>query len=256
MHKRLILTLISVLTFACVAASPAAAQVPPLFAKNAASFADGLTPGIASIYRGSDRPFAPFAASAAALPLPTELLGVRVSVGGFDAPLFFVSPGQINCLIDERFAGRTVGVAVYSFNSLLYYSEYFASLSFGVFSVNARGNGLAAGLAYDPTTSAYLPLYRLTTEFGIQPIPVSAVSASGPNYLILYGTGAPLAGKSVRVFIDGLECSVAYAGAAPDLAGVQQLNVALQATFVDRGFCAVRVVVDGRDSNEVLVFFQ
>ncbi len=255
MRKRLILTfIISVLTFACATASPAAAQVPRAYAANAASFEPGLSVGVNAVFAHTS--FSPITAVAGSTPLPTKLAGVEVLIDGEAAGLFFVSPQQVNLLVNARFGGRTVNLDVYRNGALNHSSVYTVSLNFGVFSANARGTGLAAGLAYDPTTSEYLPLYSTTTEFGIQPIPIVAVSASGPNYLILYGTGASLAGRNVRVFVDGLECTVVYAGTAPDLAGVQQLNVALQAAFVDRGFCAVRVVVDGRGSNEVLVYFK
>jgi uncharacterized protein (TIGR03437 family) len=73
---------------------------PPVLLKNAtlsnlnpvagAPLAQGA---VAQIF-GTD--LAPAAASAPSVPLPANLNGVTVLMGGYEAPIFFVSPGQIN----------------------------------------------------------------------------------------------------------------------------------------------------------------
>lgn len=84
----------------------ATAQVPPATALpqiapgavlNAASYAQPITPGaIVSVF-GTN--LAATTASATATPLPTSLAGTSVTVNGVKAPLFYVSPGQINLQI-------------------------------------------------------------------------------------------------------------------------------------------------------------
>jgi adhesin/invasin len=53
-----------------------------------------LAPGAVAQIFGTD--LAPAAASAPSVPLPANLNGVTVLIGGYQAPIFFVSPGQIN----------------------------------------------------------------------------------------------------------------------------------------------------------------
>lgn len=62
---------------------------------NAASFAvDNLAPGSIGVLFGSD--LAPGTAQATGSGWPTQLAGVSVYVDGTAAPIYFVSPGQIN----------------------------------------------------------------------------------------------------------------------------------------------------------------
>src|SRR5205814_5351732 len=52
--------------------------------------------------------------SASALPLPTTLAGTQVLVGGTAAPLFYVSPTQINFQMPTEAVGASVSVIVVS----------------------------------------------------------------------------------------------------------------------------------------------
>ena len=63
---------------------------------NAASYrlGDLVSPG--GIFSLFGAELANSTAPAKATPLPRELSGTRVTIGGIDAPLYFVSPGQIN----------------------------------------------------------------------------------------------------------------------------------------------------------------
>src|ERR1700693_977526 len=78
--------------------TPAQSQVLPQITSaggvNAASYAQTISPGsIVSIF-GTN--LANSIATASGIPLPTELGGSSVTVNGTKAPLFFVSPNQIN----------------------------------------------------------------------------------------------------------------------------------------------------------------
>jgi len=63
---------------------------------NAASFTPGAAVAPGGIAAAFGAGLAASAASANAVPLPTTLGGVSVTIGGVPAPLFFVAPGQIN----------------------------------------------------------------------------------------------------------------------------------------------------------------
>jgi hypothetical protein len=71
---------------------------PRLAAVNGLSFAPGpVAPGeVVSIFGAS---LARKTAVAAALPLPLTLADTTVSIGGYPAPLYYVSPTQINAVV-------------------------------------------------------------------------------------------------------------------------------------------------------------
>src|SRR5690242_516181 len=72
---------------------------------NAASSAAVLAAGsIVSIY-GSFLISAP--AQALGVPLPDSLAGLSVAFGGIDAPLYYVSSGQINAQVPWEMAGQS-----------------------------------------------------------------------------------------------------------------------------------------------------
>ena len=99
MHLRLGLTLIGILGAALVARSNGPESVVTV---NAASYKAGVAPG--SIAAAFGAAMCPGTAAATSIPLPTELDGVTVDIVSADAqpvraPLFYVSPGQINFLV-------------------------------------------------------------------------------------------------------------------------------------------------------------
>jgi len=80
---------------------------------NAPSGRQAFSPGtIISIYGTL---LASGTASAATTPLPTSLLGTTVTVNGVSAPLYFVSPGQINLQIPYTVSAGTVATVAVTF---------------------------------------------------------------------------------------------------------------------------------------------
>ena len=78
-------------------AFPQAPQLTAAGVVNAASYAQPIAPGsIVSIF-GTN--LAPAPARADHTLLPTSLAGTSVTIGGIAAPLFYVSPGQINAQV-------------------------------------------------------------------------------------------------------------------------------------------------------------
>jgi hypothetical protein len=82
---------------------------------NVASYApagDALSPGEFIAIFGSGLIGA--TTSATALPFPTSLGGVTISINGFPAPIYFVSPGQIDCIVPYEVTGSTANITVTS----------------------------------------------------------------------------------------------------------------------------------------------
>jgi uncharacterized protein (TIGR03437 family) len=157
-------------------------------------------------------------------PLPTEAAGARVLINGVLTPLFYVSPLQINAQMPFIAPGQTVKVIVqntYSLNSaeeVLQLDSYAPAF----FTLDASGQGPAAA----------------------QHLDYSLVNAAAPlrpgEWVVLYCTGLgqtqppvleegkPAIGQRTLVVpgltVGGATARVDYAGAAPTLAGVYQIN--------------------------------
>ena len=110
---------------------------------NAASNApagDAVSPGEFIALYGSGLAAATTAASA--LPFPSALGGVTISVNGMAAPIYFVSAGQIDCIIPYKVTGQTATIVVTN-NGVVSntVSAPLAATSPGVFTLDGSGAG-------------------------------------------------------------------------------------------------------------------
>jgi uncharacterized protein (TIGR03437 family) len=227
-----------------------------LISTNAAYGTYALAPdAIASLYGAG---LAPITLVAPSTPLPLSLAGVTVNVqdsAGITrpAPLFFVSPNQINCLIPS---GTASGVAIISVNSgeaKLSGTATISPTAPGLFAANSAGYGPVAAQAVNG--SAYTGTTQCDSS-GCTPVPIDV--AGGSTYLLLYGTGirhvSSMAGVDVK--IGNIDAPVQYAGAQSQFAGLDQVNVLLPASLAGRGQLVVTVTVNGQASNMGQLAFQ
>jgi uncharacterized protein (TIGR03437 family) len=228
---------------------------------NAASFTgDVIAPeSIVSIF-GNFQTTNNQSASASTTPLPTMLAGVKVTVNGTDASLFFAGPTQINALVP---AGTPDGQATFSITDTTGVQRAgtvsIARTGPGLLTVNTAGTGTASGL-FTTDGVQYLPLINTDgSERALDP-----GTAAQPNFLILFGTGlrnAPAdnpadgngVAEAVTVTIQGVPAPVVFAAKHGDLAGLDQINVKIPAELAGIGKALVRVVVNGQPSNVVTV---
>ena len=194
-------------------------------------------------------------ALASTIPLPTTLANVTLQIIDGNnvqhaAPLFFVSPQQINYLIPDQAApgnGRIIvnnGAGVVSQGTL-----QIANTSLGIFTVNASGSGIAAAV----TTSDGVNFFSTVNPDGS---PRAALNSTAwrPNFLVLFGTGFNRA-TNVRVSFGGVETIPTFVGAQGSLAGLSQLNVRIPDT-TPPGVINIMVTADGRVSNTVQLLVQ
>ncbi len=201
-------------------------------------------------------------------PLPSELLGVRVTVtdsGGFTrtAALFFVSQQQINFLVPAGTATGLATVEVFRNNQLIARGTVqVRPVAPSLFSINATGQGVAAGVAVvdrangsRSTQTIYDP-----NQFppNIQPIPVDIGTAADQAVIVIYGTGIRGAGgaANVTVTIDGEEQIVTFAGDQVEFSGLDQLNIVISPTLAGRGVVTIRLSAGGLTSNAVTIQIQ
>ena len=133
------------------------------------------------------------------LPLPTTLSGVSVKVRDSQnverlAPLFFVSPTQINFQIP---AGMAVGAALFTVVkngvSMSTGNAPIAAVAPSLFTADTSGRGLAAGQALrikSGNLQSYEPIGRFDSQQGkFLPVQVDLGPTTDQVFLILYGTG-------------------------------------------------------------------
>jgi uncharacterized protein (TIGR03437 family) len=205
--------------------------------------------------------------AATSLPLPTTLAGTQVKIRDSAnverlAPLFFVSAGQINFQIPS---GSVPGLAMITVtNSTGATSRgdlILASVAPGFFSANANGRDVPAGILVRARGTAQQtePLVRLdptTNRFVV--IPIDLGPATDVVVVVLFGTGWRQRQRleNVEVLISGgtlppVSAPVAFAGAAPGLVGLDQLNFTLPRTLSGRGVVDVVLTVEGKVANPI-----
>jgi uncharacterized protein (TIGR03437 family) len=185
--------------------------------------------------------------AAVSQPLPTELAGTSVRVTDSTgtmrlAPLFFVSPQQINYQIP---ADTAPGFAIVSVGSgdgrTATGAIEILPAAPALFTLSQDGRGPAAAL----------------DAFTFAPGPFNAKRAGGePNILAFFASGLGAdatdadgnVSATVQATIDGASVSVQYAGRAPGFVGLNQLNVVLPVN-ISPGVHNVQVVRNGVASN-------
>lgn len=237
-----------------------------LTATSAASFrADALaSESIATIFGAA---IATTTQSATVTPLPTTLANTSVrfhdSAGRERlAPLFFVSPTQINFQLP---AGLLANDAIFTVlkadGTAPSGSANIQALAPGLFTANANGQGVAAGLALRVrgNVRSFEPLARFDGALNrYVPAPIDLGTANEQVYLVLFGTGMRAANASpVSLKLGGLDVPLLFVGAQGDLIGVEQINSAeLPRTLAGRGEVEVALSIANQTANLVRVAFQ
>jgi uncharacterized protein (TIGR03437 family) len=182
--------------------------------------------------------------------LPTTLGGVSVRVAGKLAPLFFVSPGQINYLVpsglrvedlNDNFA---IVEVVNGGNVVSSGRAPISRVAPAFFTFDSSGSGLPAALIVrvKPDDSQIIePLGEFTAApRGLQVRPVDVSPADERVFLVVYLSGVRNAtdfdqdqnvNESVHVRLNDTEVEPYYVGAQRELAGLDQLNVQIPRNF-------------------------
>ncbi len=204
-------------------------------------------------------------ASASGLPLPTNLAGVSLRVKDSanverNAPLFFVSPTQINFQMPPGTASGTAAISVVNgATTLAAGSTTIAAVAPGLFSANASGQGLAAGAVLRVKADGiqtFEPLGRFdAAQNRFVSVPIELGTENEQVFLVLFGTGWRFRNSlaNVSVTVGGTPVEVTYAGAQGDLIGLDQLNIRLPASLRGRGEVSVALTISGKTANPVSV---
>ena len=205
--------------------------IDPTGVINAASFAPfttGLAPGeLVSIYGANFATKTTVTAGGIAFPKLVDK--VRVLMNNREAPIYFVSPNQIAAIVPYGTTEGVVQVQVESNGVVSNTVTLFRYVSSpGIFSQSQTGEGIGAVLHTD---------YSLVTEASpARPGEVIQVflTGIGPVFPTI-NDGAPggatantlnqVTPGTVKGYIDNLTSEISYAGLAPGLAGLYQVNM-------------------------------
>ncbi len=191
-------------------------------------------------------------ASATASPLPQLLTDTQVLVNGTPAPLFFVSPGQINTVLPNALpTGGSVDVQVVRPSTGQIYGGVelqLASASPALFTGNQAGTGqviaqnfvdFSLNTAGNPVARGQILILYGTGLGPVQNAPPDGTAATaatpGPvNPQVLIG--------SSKTFVP--DANVQYSGLAPGLVGVWQLNLLIPSDAQTGGSVPLKIFMN------------
>jgi uncharacterized protein (TIGR03437 family) len=229
---------------------------PQMVTESSASYsARALTPGmLASLWPSiGTNAIATGTAPESGLPLPTTLSDTQVLVNGTAAPLFFVSPGQINFQLSNSLASGGIASiqAIRPSTGQIYGGAeiQLASADPALFTYNGSGGGQVAAINFVDgsinTPSNPVARGQVIELFGTGLGAVSGPPPDGqPATAATPGPTQPqiLLGASASNFVD--PSNILYSGLAPTLVGVWQINLMIPSTAPTGGSVPIRVFLN------------
>jgi uncharacterized protein (TIGR03437 family) len=235
---------ISVVFSVTASGSSSAVSIGGVVSSAANPYGTGIAAGsLASVYGQN---FTDSTEQAITLPLPSQLGGVGVKIGGYAAPLLFVSPSQINLEVPSEVTPGNATVQISGPSGTASGTVKIAESQPGMFVnyaassqpiiVNAEGS-LNDG-AHPAHPGDFIVLYMTGQGPLDRRVPDGAAAPSDPP---------ARAALPVSVTIGGLNAPVAFAGLTPTLAGLFQVNV--QVPVIYSGIHGLVVTVGSSPSD-------
>jgi uncharacterized protein (TIGR03437 family) len=200
---------------------------------NGASYAQAFAPGTLMTVFGTQ--LSATTATAGALPLPLSWVGVSATVNGVSAPLYYVSPVQVNVQIPYETGAGPAVLGVNNNGQVASFPFVAAAAAPGLFTAADGSLVPLATAGQGKTAVAYITGDGDTTTFlitGASPATGTAISS------------LPRPKLSVAVTVGGAPATVSFAGIPPGLVGVTQVNFIVPAT-VPPGVQPVVVSIGG-----------
>ncbi|MBI2063835.1 MAG: hypothetical protein HYT65_02485 [Candidatus Yanofskybacteria bacterium] len=223
---------------------------------NGASFKPGLVaPGeIISLFGTG---LAGYTVAAGTLPLPTELGDARVTINGENAPLYYVSPGQINAQVTSVQPGGIARIEVYDATGMFSSAKEIvvAPTAPGLFMYNGLAivtlaNGPNAGKLVNPENPAQS---SVSCEFCIVSLWAAGLGRTELSVPAGQAPGEPTRTTArVEVFIDGIYAEIQYSGLHPYFTGLYQINFVVPPSLPS-GQHMGELLVDGESITKFLI---
>jgi uncharacterized protein (TIGR03437 family) len=232
----------------------------------AAGYSARFTPGSILSLFGTN--LATATSGASAVPLPTSLGGTSVLVNGQAAPLFFVSPTQINFQLPWETAGQTqvsIAVGAGSVTSPAQ-SISLASSAPGLFATNSAGTGQGAiqvaNTVVFAAPTASIPGAQTRPANRGEDLSIFCAGLGSVANRPLSGAAAPNAPPvatttaTPTVTLGGVQANVTFSGLAPGFVGLYQVNVRVPDNVPAGDSVPVVITAGGATSNAVTVAIQ
>lgn len=189
-------------------------------------------------------------------PYPASVGGVTVTIGGLPAPIYFVSAGQIDCLVPYAVTGSSVTVTVNNngvFSNVV--TVPLANTSPGIFSLDTTGTG--DGAILDFTTGNSIVNAASPAKKG----DIVVVYMTGLGALTTpladghLATAADSAVTLVTVYINGIAVTPQYSGVS-SLPGLYQINFQVPLNLTDSGELPLAILTPDAFHDQVNIAVQ
>src|SRR5579871_362146 len=216
---------------------------------NAASFAPGteLAPGsIVSVF-GTN--LAASNGNQAGFPLPTTLGGIKLTIGGIDAPLFYAGTGQVNAQIPIELTPGTQSSIVAQAGSVtapivsVPESVTIGAVRPGIFIASGTQGAIlnASNQLVDATHPA--------TAGDVIVIFCTGLGATSPPTQTGQAASSGIAVVTPAVTVGGIAAGLQYAGVAPGFVGLYQVNAVIPKGVTTGPAVPVVITQSGLASN-------
>jgi len=215
--------------------------------QNAFSYQGVFAPGMSMSVYGTN--LAPGTQAASKLPLPLTMQGITASVNGVSAPLYYVSPGQLNIQVPYETGAGPAVVAVNNGGQVAAFPFTVTMTAPGLFSSAIdNSTGLPAPSA---ATGAVLLLF-MTGDGDITPF---LSTGATPSSSIANPALLPKPRLPVAVTVGGVPATVLFAGIPSGLAGVTQIDIVVPST-APSGAQNIVVTVGGISAPPLMLTVQ
>jgi uncharacterized protein (TIGR03437 family) len=226
---------------------------------NSASYRAGASPGMMLTILGAN--LATGSEGASSLPLPQQMQGVGVMVNGVPAPLYYVSPRQLNLEIPDETATGEATLVITAAGQSTAHTVNLTAVAPGLFSADSSGVGAAAARAIIVAPDGVRTMFPVAVCKGpsqCATVPIPAPPATSRLFLELYATGIRHATSlaEVSISLGVTAAAVTYAGPQSQFPGLDQIDVLVPAGLSGAGEVEVIATLGGISSNPVRVRFE
>ncbi len=167
---------------------------------------------------------------ASEIPFPTTLGKVQVMINNVAAPIYYVTPTQLSVIVPYGVTGTIAKVQVFNDNlASNAVTAFIGKTAPGVLTQSQNGLGYGDVLHLDGT----LVNAKSPAQIG-ETVSVYLTGLGAVNPAISDGAAGPTvqlanATNTIAAYIGGVQATVSYAGLAPQLAGLYQINLTVPA---------------------------
>jgi len=177
----------------------------------------------------------------------TNLASSTVQVNGSSLPVFYGSASQINAPLPDNLSGL-VQLTVQNSAGQHTVNLDLEAASPAIFTQNSSGTGPAAALLAPQLT-------LVTANNPLHPGDAVALYLTGLG-ATMPSNGLDVAVQQPTVTVEGLNCPVTFAGAAPGFTGLDQINCTIPSTVTSNAAAPVAVTSGDRTSNTATLAIQ